>query len=69
MEVTIGKNLADKTDREVALEETAASKLAATILELPNTNLPECSLYRKRRDPMGQQSAPYPMFRGTVANS
>ena len=45
MEVTIGKNLADKTDREVALEETAASKLTVTLPKPPNRNLPECPAY------------------------
>ena len=45
MEVTIGKNLADKTDREVALEETAASVFPAVLPELLNLNLLERPVY------------------------
>lgn len=37
-----GNNLAAK---EVALEETAASVLPATLPESPNPNLPECPIY------------------------
>lgn len=34
--------MAGKASKEVALEETAASLLAATLLELANPNVPKC---------------------------
>jgi hypothetical protein len=43
--VARGDNLAAKATKEVALEETAASMLAATLPEPPNPNLPECPVY------------------------
>ena len=43
--VTRGKNLAHRAAKEAALEETAASVLAATLPEPPDPNLQECPAY------------------------